>query len=170
MIVKAYMTNGTLHFLIKLVEKHTNIHFLFMNNPTSTLAYYEGEEKSVFAAGREYHVVIKSGKMIEGGYVAMNNIPVTTEGAPILEHQFQKRRTAIEAMPGFRAFRLLRPKKGHTYIALTQWSSELYIENWMDSEEFSEVHRGQGVKQPAYFPERPFLTRYRVLEADELPN
>src|SRR5699024_5072502 len=109
-----------------------------------------------------------SGDMIEGGYVAMNNMPVTDEGAPVLEHLFQKWQKTIKAMPGFRAFRLLRPKKGNTYIVLTQWSSELYLDNWKDSEAFANTHEGLGVRQPAYFLDRPFFTSYRVLEPDEL--
>jgi len=87
------MTFGTLQFLQRLANKHPSIHFYFMNDTEemSSLAYYEGTGKSVFAAGQTYDIFLESGDLQEEGFVAMNNIPITKEGQPVFEDRFMKR-------------------------------------------------------------------------------
>lgn len=165
--MKAYMTNGTLDFLKKLEDKHPKIEFHLMTSPQGGLAYYEDENKKVFSAGREYEVVIKSGKIQEEGYVVMNNIPVTNDGRAPFEDRFKNRKNAVEDMPGFQAFRFLRPKKGNTYVVMTQWKTVSDFENWKDSEQFKQAHKKQSTKPPAYFADRPFITSYHMYIEEE---
>lgn len=165
--MKAYMTNGTVDFLLKLNDQHPNLHFHLMTSPSSTLAYYEGNVKNVFVSGRAYDVLIHTGELQEDGFVVMNNIPVTEEGRPVFEERFKKRQHAVDAMPGFQAFRLLKPHKGNTYIVFTQWRRKVDYENWKNSEQFSEAHKKSSVKPPAYFADRPFLMSYHMYNSDE---
>lgn len=163
--MKAFMTNGTVDFLEKLEKKHPNIHLYFMTSNTGGLAYYEAE-KNIFSAGREYEILIQKGNIQDEGYVVMNNIPVTEEGQPVFEDRFKQRQNEVEMMPGFQAFRLLKPKKGRTYVVFTQWRSEQDFENWKNSKEFKHTHQGQ-TKPPAYFADRPFLTNYHMIDKND---
>lgn len=161
------MTNGTYHFLKTLIDKHPHIHFHFMNNASGSLAYYEGQGKSIFSAGREYDIVIQSGQLLEKGFVVMNNIPVTEEGMPVFENHFKERQGKVDQMPGFQAFRLLRPTSGNVYVVLTQWASKKDYDLWKDSDAFNEAHQQQIVKPPAYFASKPFVTTYMMIHDEE---
>ena len=165
--MKAFMTNGTLSFLNQLTHKHRNLQFHFMISSSSTLAYYESNQKSVFGAGREYIILFERGKIEEEGYVVMNNIPLTEEGKPVFIDRFKRRQDDIEHMPGFQAFRLLEPVKGNTYIIFTQWASKKYFEKWRESDEFAKSHHNQAVKPPAYFAKRPFISTYKMVDEDD---
>lgn len=165
--MKAYMTNGTSEFLKKLKDKHPKITFYLMTSSTGSLAYYEGEKKKVFSAGREYEALIQTGELQEEGYVVMNNIPVTDDGRAPFEDRFKNRKNAVEDMPGFQAFRLLRPKKGNTYVVMTQWRSKSDFEYWKESDQFKQAHKDQATKPPAYFADRPFVTSYTMLVEEE---
>lgn len=135
-----------------------------MSGNSGALAYYEGSKKNVFASGRAFEVMAHSGSIKQKGFVVMNNIPVKEEGKPVFEDAFQKQQHTIETMPGFKAFRLLRPNKGNTYVVLTQWESEADFNNWKNSDAFKQVHQDQSVMTPAYFAERPFVSKYYMVE------
>ncbi|MFD1037680.1 antibiotic biosynthesis monooxygenase family protein [Virgibacillus byunsanensis] len=166
--MNAFMTNGTLDFLQKLNDKYPTIDFFLMNSGTSTLAYYEDHKKKVFSAGRAYEVLSQSGTLQEKGYVVMNNIPVTDDGKAMFESKFKQREKEVDGMPGFQAFRLLRPKKGNTYVVLTQWRTEGDFDNWKNSKKFKETHKNQDTKPPAYFADRPFVTSYHMFDPDKI--
>ncbi|UJL47583.1 antibiotic biosynthesis monooxygenase [Virgibacillus sp. NKC19-16] len=165
--MKAFMTIGTIDFLQKLAAKHEDIHFHLMNSSEGSLAYYEDEPKNIFSSGRAYEVVIQSGLLEEEGYVVMNNIPVTDDGRAIFEERFKDRQNAVDKLPGFQAFRFLRPTKGDTYVVLTQWRSKADFENWKNSEAFKKAHKGTSTKPPAYFPNKPFITTYHMHDPEE---
>ncbi|AXI08734.1 antibiotic biosynthesis monooxygenase [Oceanobacillus zhaokaii] len=165
--MKAFMTIGTIDFLLKLEGKYRDIQFYFMTNSENGAAYYENSSKNVFSAGREYEVVIETGKLKKEGFIVMNNIPVQEEEQPAFEYRFKNRKNAVDAMPGFEAFRLLRPVKGNTYVVLTQWHSSKDFDNWKNSEQFKQAHKNQSTKPAAYFPERPFVTAYQMYAEDE---
>ncbi|TMN23041.1 antibiotic biosynthesis monooxygenase family protein [Lentibacillus cibarius] len=164
--MNAYMTNGTFEFLKKLPKQHPDISFYFMKESASTLVYYEGKGKNVFASGRAYDIVIDNGDLQVNGFVVMNNIPVADEGKATFEDKFKQRQQDVETMPGFQAFRLLRPKNGNTYVVLTQWASENDFENWKNSNQFKQAHKGGDAKPPAYFLDRPFITSYHMVEVE----
>lgn len=167
--MKAFMTIGTLRFLRQLVKKHDSIHFYLMNNihEMSSLAYYEAAGKSVFAAGHTYDIFLAGGQMEDQGFVVMNNIPVTNEGQPVFEDRFKQRQGSIEKMPGFQAFRLLKPIRGNEYIILTQWARQTDYEAWATSDEFVTSHDNPAVKPPAYFASRPFMTSYTMADEED---
>ncbi|MDY0406223.1 antibiotic biosynthesis monooxygenase [Virgibacillus sp. 179-BFC.A HS] len=164
--MKAYMTKGTYPVLKKIEEKNPGITFSYMEGSGGTLAYYEGEGKSIFSAGRAFDILLTKGKIAEKGFVAMNNIPVLEEGQPVFEEQFRNRLKTIDNTPGFKAFRLLKPLKGHTYIVFTQWGSEKDFEDWKASPQFKAAHDKHAIKTPAYFADRPFLSTYHMVKED----
>ncbi|GGB51721.1 antibiotic biosynthesis monooxygenase [Virgibacillus dakarensis] len=165
--MNAYMTNGTYDFLRKLEEKYPDIPFYFMAGSSGTLAYYEGRHKNVFAAGRAYEVLEQGGDMRETGFVVMNNIPVTDDGTAMFEERFRQRKSELDSMPGFQAFRLLRPKKGNTYVVITQWASEANFNNWKDSDAFKNQHQHGLAKPPAFFADKPFITSYQMIKEEK---
>lgn len=165
--MKAYMTNGTVDYLLSLTEKHSSKMIFLMNNSAGTVAYYEDNQNSIFVSGREYDILINEGNIKETGYIVMNNIPIADEGKPIFETSFKKRESALKDTPGFQAFKLLKPLTGNTYVVLTQWDSELSYENWTESDAFSKAHKTTSAKRPAYFLEQPFISKYSMYEPDE---
>ncbi|HLT57089.1 MAG TPA: antibiotic biosynthesis monooxygenase [Bacillota bacterium] len=166
--MKGHMTNGTIMFLKKLAEKYKNLDLFLMTGSQGALAYYEHDKKrSIFQAGRSYEIIAESGHLRNAGYVVMNHIPVAEDSKPVFEDNFKKRRQEVDQMPGFLAFRLLRPLKGNTYIVMTQWATETDFENWKKSSAFQKAHDKQAVKQPAYFAERPFATAYWMYKEKE---
>src|SRR5699024_11640956 len=123
--------------------------------------------RNVFSSGRAYEVLITKGKIQEEGYIVMNNIPVTDEGQPIFEDRFKQRQDEVDAMPGFQAFRLLRPLEGNTYVVFTQWASEQDFTNWKNYDQFKESQKGQATKPPTYFADSHFITSYHMIYQDE---
>ncbi|WP_067729785.1 antibiotic biosynthesis monooxygenase family protein [Oceanobacillus damuensis] len=165
--MKAYMTSGTIDYLKGIDQEYPDLHLYLMTNSEGGIAYYENSEKKIFNAGRVFEVVMQTGEIQEEGYVVMNNIPVSDESKPGFEHRFKNRRNTVETMPGFQAFRLLKPLQGNTYVVFTQWGSVADFDNWKDSEQFKEAHKNQQAKQPAYTNERPFLTTCNMYIEDE---
>lgn len=161
--MNAYMTNGTVDFLKKIEEKYPSIRFHFMSGSVNDVAYYEGNKK-LFVAGREYEIIIQTGEIRDKGYIVMNHIPVTDEGRPVFEDNFKKRKHVAEHYDGFQAFRLLKPRKGNTYVVLTQWQSKVSYEQWKNSTDFQKSH--VNIKPPAYFADRPFVHTYNMIEKD----
>src|SRR5699024_10003683 len=101
------------------------------------------------------------------GYIVMNNIPVTDDGQQIFEDRFKQQQDEVVSMPGFQAFRLLRPLEGNTYVVFTQWASEQDITNCKNSDQYKESHKVQATKLPVYFAERPFITSYHMIDQEE---
>ncbi|WP_404458719.1 antibiotic biosynthesis monooxygenase family protein [Oceanobacillus kapialis] len=164
--MNAYMTNGTIDFLLKLEEKHKDIDFYFMTSNSGALAYYEGNGKSIFNAGRDYDILLEKGAISEDGYVVMNNIPVVEDGQATFEKRFMQGENNIDMMPGFHAYRFLKPLNGNTYVVFTQWRSAQDFENWKNSEHFKQSHKGQSTKPPAYYADKPFTTAYHMFDKD----
>jgi len=169
--MKAHMTNGTWDFLQRVAEKNKQYQFFFMLSETSnsTLAYYETDSsaRSVFAAGRSYEILLKSGDLQEEGFFVMNNIPLTEEGIPVFENRFKNKQNHLDYVQGFIAFRLFRPLKDQTYVIFTQWASKDEYEQWRESDNFIELFDDQQVKRPAYFSSRPFVMHYSLFYEEE---
>ena len=79
--------------------------------------------------------------------VKINVIAVPEGAGPELEARFAARLGAVENMPGFEGFELLRPAKGgDRYFVYTRWASEEHFQAWMNSQDFE---RGHGSGQAA---------------------
>ncbi|MYL51175.1 antibiotic biosynthesis monooxygenase [Halobacillus litoralis] len=168
--MKVSMTNGTLNYLSKLSQQHPEASLFFMQDQDKTVAYYEGEDTSIFEEGRNYETVDHVGTMQSNGYVVMNNIPVSDEGRPVFEDRFKKRAGNVENREGFQAIRILRPLKGNTYVVLTQWRSEQDFEDWKNSKSFDEAHKKSGPqhqKKPSFIDGDAYITKYQMIELEE---
>jgi len=165
--MNAYMTNGTIEYLEKLADQHPQFEFFIMNSVSSTVAYYEDAGKNIFNSGREYEILIKSGDIQMEGFVVMNNIPLTAEGSPVFIDRFRKNQPKVESVPGFQAFRLLKPVKGHVFVVLTQWTSENDFKIWQESDAFAQSHDSSSIKPQAYMPDKPYLTSYSMHEEED---
>lgn len=162
------MTSGTVDLMEKIVLRHQELTIYLMNSSHNTLVYYENENKSIFNGGRSYEVIVHNGSLVEDeGFVVMNHIPLSEEGIPVFEYRFKKHQYDLENVPGFVAFRLLKPTKGNTYVVLTQWAEEEDYDAWKESDNFSKAHENQAVKPPAYFTERPFTSTYKLGDEEE---
>lgn len=166
--MEAFMTNGTLDFIKKIINEHQDIDFYLMNSGNSALAYYEDNNENVFASGRGYEVLLNNGTLKNKGFVVMNNITVTEDGQTFFEDRFKQRSSTIASSPGFQAFRLLRPQEGNTYVVLTQWATIEDFDNWKNSDAFKKQHQHDAgeTKPSAYFADRPFITSYHMVDPE----
>lgn len=81
--------------------------------------------------------------------VKINAISVPDGAGSELEARFAARLGAVENMPGFEGFELLRPIAGEDrYFVYTRWASEDDYQNWRNSQQFQHGHAGQSEGAP----------------------
>ena len=77
--------------------------------------------------------------------VKINAIEVPEGMGEQLEARFAARAKAVEGMPGFDGFELLRPGEGETrYFVYTRWATEEHFQTWLNSQEFTHGHAHAG--------------------------
>jgi heme-degrading monooxygenase HmoA len=75
-------------------------------------------------------------------FVAINYITCRDDYRTRFEELFCSRAHAIDRMPGFRNFELLKPAEGdNTYLIMTHWDNREAFEAWTGSPEFVEGHK-----------------------------
>jgi len=75
--------------------------------------------------------------------VKINAIAVPDGSGSELEERFAKRLGAVENMPGFEGFELLRPIEGEDrYFVYTRWATEQHFQGWRQSQQFQHGHQG----------------------------
>ena len=83
-------------------------------------------------------------------FVAINVLAVPPAMREVLEQRFANRAGAIDEMPGFEAFELLRPLEGQdAYLVYTRWETREAFEGWRDSQAFSSGHAQASADGPA---------------------
>lgn len=161
-----YMTTGTMGFMEKIKDQHTDESILLMNGGGNTLLLHETNGKSIFQTPRKFEVVGSYGNLTEPGFFAMDNVAVTDEGKPIFEHQYKNLGEKLQNMPGFVAFRLLRPIGSDTYTLLTQWTDRRLYEIWYNSpgNQLSDktVFKDAGGATQHIFTSAPYTTHYKT--------
>lgn len=165
--MNAYMTSGTIDFLMKMIDEHPRLSFFIMTGDGSPLIYYEHQQKNIFSAGRAYQIVIEAGDIEEVGYVTMHHVPVADESKPVFENRLTSRKNQLDSIPGLQAYRLLKPFKGDTYILLIQWKKRADYEVFKDSNHFTKVRDLLTIKQPAYFLEQSYLSTYTMYNPED---
>lgn len=159
-----YMTTGTMDFMEKVRDQYVDESIILMNGGGHTLLLHETNGKSVFQTPRKYEVVGTAGDLTHDGYFAMDNVAVTDEGKPIFEHQYKMNGDNLENMPGFLAFRLLRPIGSDTYIVLTEWTDKRHYELWHNSPGYQLSNPGdfkdQGGATLHIFTSAPYTATY----------
>lgn len=161
-MMRVYMTNGTLPFLIKLEERYPGIQFYFMKNEQGVLAYYEGTKKKVFSAGRTYEALYGHGNIQSKGLIIMDHIPIQSDSKPVFEEQLPQLKRELQQAPGLLALRLLKERRKNHYLVLSQWDQRSNYTLW------KEQRKDLSVKNPAYFLNRPFTSSYQVISEEEL--
>ncbi|OAS83968.1 MULTISPECIES: antibiotic biosynthesis monooxygenase family protein [Metabacillus] len=164
--MKLYITYGTVDYLAKLAKAHIDKNLRLMANTDTGVLFHETEQKSIFKEPKTYDVLDSTGKLSNGKYAVLNNIPVSYEGRPLFEKRFSDRARLIEKEPGFSAIRVLRPSKGDTYIILTLWENEHYFTAWQKSKSFDtgSIKSSVGIPQPFSHPH--YVTKYTSVEID----
>lgn len=133
-----YITSGTPEFMEKLLKKHHSKNLLILYGTQETLLLHETSKKTVFQTPRKYEVVHGVNELQQKGYFVLNHFPVTDEGRPVFEKHFLNRAKNMEKAIGFIAFRLLRPLKSDTYIAISQWENKQSFDAWKQSKVYDE--------------------------------
>ncbi len=77
--------------------------------------------------------------------IRINAITVPPQAGPELEKRFAARAAAVDGMPGFEGFELLRPTDGtNKYFVVTRWADEESFDGWMKSQAFGAGHAQAG--------------------------
>lgn len=71
--------------------------------------------------------------------VVMVRIPVgSADEGNRIEERFKNRMGAVDSMPGFMGFELLKGE--HEYISVTRWESRADLDRWTSSQEHAQAH------------------------------
>ncbi|WP_301421290.1 antibiotic biosynthesis monooxygenase family protein [Mammaliicoccus lentus] len=142
-----YITTGTYHFLQKIMEKHPNANIHHYTRQDTTVLIHETNGESVFAQPREYSVIESRGEFYDHEFIAASYIPVSEE----MRHRFENHYTNIDSefdrFEGFESFRLLRPKKGDTYMILLGYDSNESYEDFTKSAFFAEYFSREATRK-----------------------
>jgi heme oxygenase (mycobilin-producing) len=86
-------------------------------------------------------------------FVVTNQLSVKPEFAEAIETAFLESIAGIEALPGFKGFRFLRPQNPETtpFLVETEWEEQAAFENWKHSEHFKASHAGMGRFREAFY-------------------
>ncbi|RFU64384.1 antibiotic biosynthesis monooxygenase [Peribacillus saganii] len=166
-----YMTNGTYEFMKNKKDKAAGENMILMQNMETTLLLHETNGKTIFSSPRKFESIDSVGELRQGGFIVMNNIPVTDEGRPVFEYRFKNRAGMIEKESGFIAIRVLRPLNSDTYVILTQWDNEQSFRNWQNSKSFENAHANKapgagGDTAKKIFSGSSYVTHYVLAEED----
>src|SRR5699024_10724000 len=102
--------------------------------------------------------------LIDKGYVTLDNIPVTEDSIKNFEMQFKDNNLPAFSMPGFIAYRLLKPLKGNMYTILYLCESKRYYKYWKKSDEYKDYVKKTKTHIPAYFTKRQITQIYTIIE------
>ena len=167
-----YLTSGTMDFMGTVRKRFANETMIVMHGASNSVLLHETEGKTVFQTPQRYEVISSAGTLPENGFFAFNNIPITDEGRPIFEHRFKDSIQDISGEPGFVAYRLLRPLNSETYIVLTQWTSKVFLNLWLESPTYKKLHESieheVGLdKMQHIFLSAPYVTTYKTKVEEE---
>ena len=170
-----YLTSGTMDFMEMLRKRNSKETMIVMNGVGNSVLLHETAGKTAFQTPRRYEVIGTSGALIEEGFFAFNNIPVSDEGRPIFEHRLLSSIDSIGVERGFIAFRLLRPLDSDTYIVLTQWTNQGAFKSWENSSTYKSVHEsnksGAGLDKMSHiFSSAAYVTTYKTKKEDDKDN
>ncbi|WP_315971329.1 antibiotic biosynthesis monooxygenase [Paenibacillus sp. N3.4] len=149
------------HYRLALQDKDTKVMHLMETDDQLDLTTKQGE---VYV----YEAIDAVASFTGGGYVVLNNIPVTEEGRAEFEDRFMNRARKVEDEPGFIAIRVLRPLNSDTYVIMTVWQSEQNFTDWQQSQAYGHAHRkrdaSEGITQqkPSIFPRPSFVTTFLI--------
>lgn len=164
----AFVTTGTKEFLEKLMERHTNVEHLFMQDHATTLVYYESKRKrSIFASGRRFEVLYEKNELWHLGYVVMQHLPVDKQAATLFLNEFEKHKRQLNETGSLLAARLLKEHRKNTYVLLTQWKTATDYKRWKKANETKQSFFANMTRLPAYFAHRPFTNTYIIQEENE---
>ena len=142
-----YITTGTYHFLQNIMKKHPNENIHHYTRQDTTVLINETNGESVFAQPREYSVIESRGEFYDHEFIAASYIPVSEE----MRHRFENHYTNIDSefdrFEGFESFRLLRPKKGDTYMILLGYDSNESYEDFTKSAFFAEYFSREATRK-----------------------
>ncbi|MDJ0496542.1 MAG: antibiotic biosynthesis monooxygenase [Acidimicrobiia bacterium] len=97
--------------------------------------------------------------------VKINAISVPEGAGPELERRFAARLGAVEQMPGFEGFELLRPTAGETrYFVYTRWATEEDFRSWIESQQFQHGHSGDESSERSPVGTGSALLEFEVVE------
>ncbi|WP_414055324.1 hypothetical protein [Macrococcus equi] len=134
MVMYTYITYGSSFFLDKIKKKFNNRNLLSFYNEDNAYLYEETNDKSVFSAPQSFINVISDGELVEKPTLLLYFIVKEAR-----QEVFDTQHLPLEKLSeydGYHAFRLLRPKRGETYVAVFQFDKQILLEDFKKSSFF----------------------------------
>ena len=129
------------------MKKHPNENIHHYTRQDTTVLIHETNGESVFAQPREYSVIESRGEFYDHEFIPASYIPVSEE----MRHRFENHYTNIDSefdrFECFESFRLLRPKKGDTYMILLGYDSNESYEDFTKSAFFAEYFSREATRK-----------------------
>lgn len=145
--MKCYITTGTYHFLHNIMKKHPNEDIHHYTRQDTTVLIHETNGDTVFAQPREYRILESKGVFINHEFIAASYIPVSDE----MQHRFENHYVDIDSQfdnfEGFESFRLLKPRKGDTYMILVGFDSNELYEDFTKSSFYAEYFSREATRK-----------------------
>jgi heme-degrading monooxygenase HmoA len=98
-------------------------------------------------------------------FVVCNRVKVNPVHTEVFEQLFLSRAHAVDQMPGFKGFQLLRPAKpSDSYVVMVTWEAKEYYQAWIKSDAFKQGHSRTGSLPKDTFMGPQTVELYEVLE------
>lgn len=139
-----YITYGSSFFLNKIKDKFKQRNLKSFYNADNAYLYEETNEKTVFSAPQTFINVQGDGEVEEKTTLLLYFIVKEAR-----QEVFDTRKLPLDKLKqyeGYRAFRLLRPKQGETYVAVFQFDNKQCIEDFKKSSFFRENFSKEALK------------------------
>ncbi|HLR64057.1 MAG TPA: hypothetical protein VK075_01375 [Pseudogracilibacillus sp.] len=163
----AYTTTGTTHFLQSLTEKHAQHDYTFMKNINNTLVYYETSTKrSIFTAGNKYDILHAYRSLPNQGFVVIQHIPIAKDALKSFQSKLTHTFENVTLTSGLECARILKVRRKSECHIFTFWEKEADYDLWLKEQNDQDPFLSL-VRQPAYFAERAFKSRYYILSDEE---
>ena len=73
--------------------------------------------------------------------IKINAIEMPADSGDLLAERFAPRAHAMDSVPGFQSFELLRPEDDRTtWLVVTRWDNQEAYDAWLASEDFAAKH------------------------------
>nr|WP_263312899.1 hypothetical protein [Mammaliicoccus sp. Marseille-Q6498] len=145
--MKFYITTGTYQFLHNIMKKYPGENIHHYTRQDTTVLIHETTGETVFSSPREYRVLESKGEFYNHEFIAASYIPVSDEMLHRFENHYVDVDNQFSEFEGFESFRLLKPKKGDTYMILIGFESNDLYEDFTKSSFYTEYFSREATRK-----------------------
>lgn len=159
-----YLTHGSDYYMNRLIDQHQERELLKFNGPEDVILYEETDQKSVFSTPESFEVVEAIGDLTDDKPLMLRYFQVTDDHRKSAESALTSHDANFYEYEGFQAFRLLRPLRTQSYIAVFQFDTVELAEDFKKSSLYRTLYDNEVTKayQSADFISNVNYTKFLV--------